>query len=381
MFKEAQRIRFQLGLRGYGEEERKIKGCELASNELKSFIVEEDWQEGWSWEDIVRRTEEKWRFFKNEEEGKFIREQGLSIIRDEVVKVVRSQMRRISGKSIRCYKCYKEGHIARDCTQERNKNFTDYLFFSKSKNSLEGGENVKKRKLNCQEVEEEKQRMIKEFDDLFRHGKVIEFCKIEKCEIKTKGPESVVKRGQTIPQALRNKTREYLEDLEKRKVIRRSNSQWRNLIRALEKPNGDVRVVSNFMALNDLVEKDPYELANIRDVIRETEGARWFSVINLKEGFYHIEIEEEDKKKTPFEGRVFEWNSMVMGCKNSPQILQRVKNTILDERRGNGVGIYMADVVVYGRSSQIHDDNLRWGLNRLKDSKMRVKQTNSNNLR
>jgi hypothetical protein len=41
----------------------------------------------------------------------------------------------------------------------------------------------------------------------------------------------------------------------------------------LEKPNGDVREVNNLIGLNDLVEKDPYELPTIRDVIRETQGS------------------------------------------------------------------------------------------------------------
>lgn len=36
------------------------------------------------------------------------------------------------------------------------------------------------------------------------------------------------------------------------------------------KPNGDIRLVSNLIALNDIVEKDNYRLANIREVVRAT---------------------------------------------------------------------------------------------------------------
>ena len=69
------------------------------------------------------------------------------------------------------------------------------------------------------------------------------------------------------------------------------------------------------MALNDLVEKGEYELANIGDIIGYTQGSKHFSVIDLKEGFYSIEIEEEDEMETAFEfnKRVYEWNGMVMG--------------------------------------------------------------------
>jgi hypothetical protein len=104
-----------------------------------------------------------------------------------------------------------------------------------------------------------------------------------------------------VSQALRERAEKYLEDLERKSVIRESKSEWRNPIRVIEKPNGGIRVVSNFIVLNNLVEKDPCELSNIRNVIRATQGLSWFTVIDLKEGFYHIEIEEADKHKTAFE--------------------------------------------------------------------------------
>lgn len=59
-------------------------------------------------------------------------------------------------------------------------------------------------------------------------------------------------------QSLIGRTRAHLENLERRKIIRRSKSVWRNPIRAIEKPDKGIRLVSNLMALNDLVEKDPY---------------------------------------------------------------------------------------------------------------------------
>ncbi|KAF9742483.1 Retrovirus-related Pol polyprotein from transposon gypsy, partial [Nosema granulosis] len=171
----------------------------------------------------------------------------------------------------------------------------------------------------------------------------IEYKTGEICYIRTVRGEKVIRRGQIVPQSLREKTKRYFQDLENRGIIRRSRSDWRNPIRAIEKPNGDVRVVSNLMGLNDLVEKDPYGLPTIRDIIQNTQGSNVFTVIDLKEGFYHIEIEEKHKHKTAFEfdGSVYEWNSMVMGFKNAPQIMQRTMNRILDDWRGKGVEVYM----------------------------------------
>jgi Reverse transcriptase (RNA-dependent DNA polymerase) len=128
------------------------------------------------------------------------------------------------------------------------------------------------------------------------------------------------------------------------------------------------------MALNDLVEKDPYEIPTIRDIVRATQGSNWFSVIDLKEGFYHVEIEESDKHKTAFEfdGRVYEWCSMVMGFKNSPQILQRTMNRILDDLRGRGVEVYLDDIIIHSRDHKNHDSLLEEILKRFKENKMRI---------
>ncbi|EQB59757.1 retrotransposon-like family member (retr-1) [Vairimorpha apis BRL 01] len=110
--------------------------------------------------------------------------------------------------------------------------------------------------------------------DIFENLKdeEIGYCKLEKCKIPTKEGEKIVRKGHTIPQALIKETEEYIRELENRKVIKRSKSEWRNPIRAIQKPNGEVRIVSNFIELNDLVEKDPYELLNMRDILRATQG-------------------------------------------------------------------------------------------------------------
>jgi hypothetical protein len=100
---------------------------------------------------------------------------------------------------------------------------------------------------------------------------------------------------------LRGRLREYLNSLEQRGIIGPSNSQWRNPIRAIEKPNSDVRLTSNLMGLNDLAKKDTYRLSNMRRIIERMAGSKWFLVIDLGEGYYQIEIEEQHKHKTTFE--------------------------------------------------------------------------------
>lgn len=108
-------------------------------------------------------------------------------------------------------------------------------------------------------------------------------------------------------------------------ILRKPRSEWKNPVRFLEKPNGDISLVVNMMALNDLVRKDVYSIQSIKDVLRAKYGSKWFPVVDLKDAFHSIEILGMYKHRTPFEviGNVYEWNSMILGFKNPHRLCKR----------------------------------------------------------
>ncbi|KAM0687047.1 GTPase-activating Rap/Ran-GAP domain-like protein 3, partial [Conglomerata obtusa] len=109
------------------------------------------------------------------------------------------------------------------------------------------------------------------------------------------------KKGVVVPHALKSKLSEHLPNLEKKGAKRKSSIVRRNPIRALQPPRGEIRLEINFMAFNDLCEKDPYKLKNINEDINETHGYNYFTVYDLKEPFHSMEIEENHKYITAFE--------------------------------------------------------------------------------
>lgn len=115
-------------------------------------------------------------------------------------------------------------------------------------------------------------------------------------------------------------------------------------------------------------------MKNIRDVVRATQGSEWFTVIDPKEEFYHIEIETRNKQKTAFEfnGQIYEWNSMITRLKNAPQIMQRMINQILSEIRNKGVKFYMNDIIIHADTKEKHYDRLRRVLEKLRKYRMLV---------
>lgn len=318
------------------------------------------------------RMEEAERREKSEEEKKKLEEE-VKKLKEMVEKNIYKRDsyrgtvgfgRRIYNKIV-CYVCGDEGHKAMNCSKRVNKNSDSYRVVK-----------IENKRQKCNDE-------FRNIDDLISYfrgrvntdeNSIIEYCRLEKCKINTVNGKIIQKRGLRIPQALERQAVEYLSGLEKRKIIRPSNSIWRNPVRFIEKEKGGIRMVLNLAALNDLVIKDCYELRTIKDIIRATVDSNWFTIIDLKEAFYSIEIEEEDKHKTCFEfkGEVYEFNAMVMGFKNSPMILQRVMTTILKDLLGNGVEVYQDDIVIHTKERHDHDGLVIEVIERLLMNKMRI---------
>lgn len=425
-FDEVEVIKFSLEVECGITEATFCDGWRRSSENLKVFIMRE-FRECKTWQELVdglrqrvecleREEEENARqreiseqvelLFKKRLEEEDRKRREYEELRSKLMEDLRREKAGMAGqRAVECYACGKRGHIARFCQNRTHENDSN-----KCPSSLRVGGDRTEASSRCvrraplmansaagsagvhqigtlvgRNEYVPKGKIIRatgSLDELVARyplamggeGKKTMFYKGEKCRIRTAGGVRVVKRGQVVPQSLRAKTKELLGDLLRRGVIRESFSDWRNPMRAIAKPDGSVRVVLNFIALNEHVEKDPYQLPGIKDVVRATQGSEWFTVLDLKEGFYNVEIEESDKHKTAFEfdGRVYEWNCMVMGFKNAPQIMQRVMNRVLDGLRGEGVEVYMDDIVVHGRSLQEHDERLEQVLGRFERNGMQI---------
>ncbi|XP_055015845.1 xylosyl- and glucuronyltransferase LARGE1-like [Boleophthalmus pectinirostris] len=108
--------------------------------------------------------------------------------------------------------------------------------------------------------------------------------------------------------------RDHLWDLLEAGVIRESKSPFSSSVVVVRKKNGDMRLCINYRKLNLHTIKDAYELPNLEESFSALTGSRWFSVLDLKSGYYQIEMAEADKPKTASfssssDLQVIHWNS------------------------------------------------------------------------
>lgn len=87
----------------------------------------------------------------------------------------------------------------------------------------------------------------------------------------------------------------------------------------------------------------------IEDQIDKLKDARVFSTLDLKNGFFHIEVDEESRKYTAFvthEGQ-YQFLKAPFGLSNSPPVFQRYINQIFRSLVNTGImTLYLDDVII-----------------------------------
>ena len=66
---------------------------------------------------------------------------------------------------------------------------------------------------------------------------------------------------------------------------------------------GTLRLCIKFRQLNKVTIKNKYPLPRIDDLFDQLKGARIFSKIDLRSGYHHVRIKDEDINKTTFRTR------------------------------------------------------------------------------
>lgn len=110
------------------------------------------------------------------------------------------------------------------------------------------------------------------------------------------------------------------------KIIRESESPFASPIVVVKKKNGQICLCVDYRKLNNQTIKDAYHLSNVEETFTALTGSKWFSVMDLKSGYYQVEMEEEDKHKAAFGTPMgfWEFNRMPQGVTNVPSTFQRV---------------------------------------------------------
>lgn len=90
---------------------------------------------------------------------------------------------------------------------------------------------------------------------------------------------------------------------------------------------------------------------DLSDILRGTE---WFSVINMKSGFWQVKVHPDDKEKTAFctTGELWQFTVMSFGLCNAPATFERLMENVLRDIIGKICLFYMDDVIIFSKTSK-----------------------------
>ena len=94
-----------------------------------------------------------------------------------------------------------------------------------------------------------------------------------------------------LPPPLVDEVRQHIQEMLDGGAIRPSQSSWCNAIVLVRKKDGSPRFCINFCRLNARTKKDAYALSRMQETMESMVGARHFSCMDLKSGFWQIQMD------------------------------------------------------------------------------------------
>ena len=161
----------------------------------------------------------------------------------------------------------------------------------------------------------------------------------------------VVHAPRRVPLELVDKLNFELNEMEKNGVIEKVTkpTDWVNSIVIREKPNGRLRLCLDPKDLNEAIMRDHYPTPTLEEITPKLAGARVFSKIDARNGYWNVKLDDESSYLTTFNtpnGR-YRFLRMPFGLRMSQDVFQfKIDETYRNCLGATGIA---DDITVHGR--------------------------------
>ena len=179
-----------------------------------------------------------------------------------------------------------------------------------------------------------------------------------------------------ISPALFDEVREHIAEMLEAEAIRPSKSPYSSNVVVVRKKDGTIRLCIDYRKLNLRTIGDAYPIPRIEDSLHLLVGSRYFTKLDLKAGYWQVELKEEDKAKTAFHvGNLgfYECNRMPFGLCNAPATFQRLMERAMGDINLRDCLIYLDDIIIFSDTFENHLDRLDAVFQRLHQYNLKLK--------
>ena len=193
--------------------------------------------------------------------------------------------------------------------------------------------------------------------------------------------EPFKERFRRIAPPLVDEVRQHIQEMLDGGAIWPSQSPWCNAVVLVRKKDGSLRFCIDFRCLNARTKKDAFPLPHMQETIESMVGARHFSCMDLKSGFWQVKMDEESRQYTAFtvgSMGVYEFLRMPYSLCNASATFQHLMQNCLGELYLTYALIYLDDVIVYSKTEEEHLVRLHAVLERFMENGLKLKRSKCN---
>ncbi|GBM17772.1 Retrovirus-related Pol polyprotein from transposon 297 [Araneus ventricosus] len=157
-------------------------------------------------------------------------------------------------------------------------------------------------------------------------------------------------------------------------IIEESSGPWASPFVLVKKKYGSTRFCVDYRKLNKITIKDSYLLPRIDDTLDALNGSQWISTLDFKSGYWQVEIQPEERKKTAITTGQGLWQFKVMafGLCNAPATFERLMERVLRGLTSEACLVYVDDILIIGRTFEQHLNNILKVFGRLQEANLKL---------
>ncbi|GBM17047.1 Retrovirus-related Pol polyprotein from transposon 297 [Araneus ventricosus] len=155
--------------------------------------------------------------------------------------------------------------------------------------------------------------LLQEFQNLFSTSDSdVGRCNMTQNRINTGNHPTIKQYPRRLPLAKKEEAEHLVKEMVDNGIIEESSGPWASPIVLVKKKDRSTRFCVDYRKLNEITIKDSYPLPRIDDTLYALNGSQWFPTLDMKSGYWQVEIQPEDKEKTAFTTGQGLWQFKVM---------------------------------------------------------------------
>ena len=117
----------------------------------------------------------------------------------------------------------------------------------------------------------------------------------------------------------------------------------------IRKPSGKIRICIDPKDPSKATRRSHYPIPTIDEILPDLREARVFSVFDMRNGFWHVQLDEESSLLTTFITPFGHWLRMSFGLTSAPEEFQRCQHRVIENLPG--VVAIHDDILVIGNGA------------------------------